>query len=140
MSVNSIGLFQGIMSKMNYLSARQGVLSQNIANADTPGYKAHDLRDMDFSRLVSASNKRHVRLAPEATHSNHMSLAGTAGKPVSERSRDMYEVAPTLNSVVIEEQMVKANKTRMDYQMMSTLYRRNLAMIRMAVGMNGGRG
>lgn len=139
MSVNSIGLFKGIMSKMDYLTARQEVLSKNIANADTPGYKARELKEMDFSRLVAPSNKRNVRLAPELTNSNHMRLSGTAGDPRAESSRDMYEVSPTLNSVVIEEQMVKANKTSMDYQMMATVYRRNLAMIRMAVGMNGGR-
>lgn len=140
MSIHSIGLFKGLMSKMDYLTARQEVLSKNIANADTPGYKASDLEKVDFTRVVAASNKRSSAVvAPMRTHSHHMSLKGVAGDPVARKSKDMYEVSPTLNSVVIEEQMVKANKNASDYQIMSTVYRRNLAMVRMALG-TGGRG
>lgn len=140
MSMNSIGLFKGLMSKMDYLTAQQKVYSQNIANADTPGYKAKQMKEMDFSKVVAASNRRNiVMISPERTNSHHMSLNSVDGAPRSERNRDMYEVSPTLNSVVIEEQMVKASQNSSDFQMMSTLYRRNLAMVRMAMGAGGNR-
>ena len=45
-------LFQLISARLSWLSQRQGVLSQNIANADTPDYQPQDLRAADFARLV----------------------------------------------------------------------------------------
>ena len=140
MSVHSIGLFQGLMSKMDYLAQRQEVLSQNIANADTPGYKAKDLRDADFSKLVAKSNGRSPQgMNPVRTDSDHMVLGMGPSGIKAQTSKTPYEVSNTLNSVVIEEQMVKASKTSVDYQTMAVVYRRNLAMIRMAMGAGSNR-
>ena len=38
-----------LQQRMTWLSQRQNVLSQNVANADTPGYAAHDLKPLDFA-------------------------------------------------------------------------------------------
>lgn len=140
MSVHSIGLFKGLMAKMDYLAQRQEVLSQNIANADTPGYKAQDLRDADFSKLVALSNgRKNVGMAPARTDAKHMVLGSSIEGIKAEKSKKPYEVSTTLNSVVIEEQMVKASKTSVDYQTMAVVYRRNLAMVRMAMGAGSNR-
>ena len=45
-----------LKSKMSWLEARQDVLSQNVANADTPGYAARDLKPMDFASLLKKAN------------------------------------------------------------------------------------
>ena len=37
-----------LRERMSWLNARQDVLSQNVANADTPGYTARDLKPLDF--------------------------------------------------------------------------------------------
>lgn len=47
---------------------RLEVLSQNIANADTPNYKA---RDVDFKALLKKTSETDVHLS--ATHSKHLS-------------------------------------------------------------------
>jgi flagellar basal-body rod protein FlgB len=47
-----VALFQLMSARLSWLSQRQGVLSQNIANADTPEYQPKDLRSADFTRLV----------------------------------------------------------------------------------------
>jgi len=55
-----------------YLQARRaGVLASNLANADTPGYKA---RDLDFKAALGAARGDQVRLA--ATHAGHQRPAG----------------------------------------------------------------
>jgi flagellar basal-body rod protein FlgB len=55
-------LFQLISARMSWLSQRQAVLSQNIANADTPDYRPKDLRVADFTRLVEGFAGRPGRL------------------------------------------------------------------------------
>ena len=55
-----------------YLQARRtGVLASNLANADTPGYKA---RDLDFKAALNAAGGAQVHLA--ATHAGHLRAPG----------------------------------------------------------------
>ena len=53
MDLNKLDVFRLTNSKMGWLSERQTVLAQNIANADTPGYKAKDLKAPDFSSMLN---------------------------------------------------------------------------------------
>ena len=52
MGFAGISLLQAMTDKMRWHQARQGVLAQNIANADTPGYKAVDF---DFGKALAAT-------------------------------------------------------------------------------------
>jgi flagellar basal-body rod protein FlgB len=61
---------------------------------------------------------------------------GAAGKVINERKP--WEVSPSSNGVVVEEQMMKSAEAGTDYQLMTNLYRKNLGMIRTALGRNGG--
>jgi flagellar basal-body rod protein FlgB len=60
---------------------RQGVLASNIANADTPHYKA---RDIDFQSALSAATRsagqaaNAADLQPMQTSANHMQLAASS--------------------------------------------------------------
>ncbi len=132
-------LFQMLSARMDWLGQRQGVLSQNIANADTPRYQPKDLREADFARLLGTLGGRPSRLGMAQTDQAHL-----AGMPVAklgldgEAQRPTYEVAPDGNAVILEEQMAKASETALDYQLMSNLYRKQVGMVRMALGGNGG--
>lgn len=133
MPTQDTALMQGIAAKMQYLTMRQRVLSQNVANADTPDYRPSDLKDVDFGALlgkISGDNK----IRPAETSPMHMSLSARPDDPRSRNQREMYEIAPSGNSVNLEEQMVKESQTAMDYNMMTTLYQKNMAMMRMALG------
>lgn len=129
-------IFEAIGRKMAWLGQRQSLLARNIANADTPDYRPLDLKEGPFARTLERTG-RSVR--PEGTHPLHLrgaaSGAGTAKQSEQERT---YEVAPSGNSVVLEEQMIKVGQTQMDYQMLTNLYRRHMSMIRTALGRNGG--
>ncbi len=50
MNLPEIPLLSMLKTRMTWLNQRQDVLSQNVANADTPGYAAHDLKPVDFSQ------------------------------------------------------------------------------------------
>ncbi len=48
-------------------SRRSEILASNIANADTPNYKA---KDLDFNQALNQATNRHA-VAMQATHANH---------------------------------------------------------------------
>ncbi|MEM6812197.1 MAG: flagellar basal body rod protein FlgB [Pseudomonadota bacterium] len=137
MDIQNLALFQAMGAKMNYLNTRQGVIAQNIANSDTPEYRPRDLTEVDFgSVLQNITRDNKVRM--EKTEAGHMLPGGNIDDPDSRKSRVTYEVAPGDNAVIIEEQMVKASETTMDYNLMTNLMRKNVSMIMTALGRGQG--
>ena len=133
MTTQNIGLFQALNAKMNYLDQRQKVLSQNIANANTPDYKPKDLTKVDFGVVLKEVTKENV-IRPETTNPMHMPNARDIDDPDSRKMKKTYDVTPTGNAVIMEEQMVNASKTNIDYNLMTSLYQKNVGMIRTVLG------
>lgn len=133
MTTQNIALFKGITAKMGFLNERQRVISQNMANSDTPGYRPHDLKEVDFGRVLQRATGEN-RVRTETTNAMHMPSPNEIDDPKNRKQKVMYEIAPVGNSVSVEEQMVKATQTRMDYDLMTSLYQKNVGMIRTAIG------
>lgn len=132
---DNIALLRAMTAKMSYLDQRQKVLSQNVANADTPGYQPHDLTTVDFSGVLQkVAGGRQLTLTPATTNAAHMSPNGDIDNPKNKEQKVTYEVAPAGNAVILEEQMVASAQTTMDYNLMTTLYQKNVNMIRTALG------
>ena len=135
MQMSDMSLFRMARQQMNWLGDRQTVLAQNIANADTPNYRAKDLKGLSFERELREIKP--VQL--QATSGTHMQ--GSVQKPtyrVEElRARDVYETNPNENGVVLEEQVMKVSDTQMKYQLASNVYHKNMMMLRTAIGHNG---
>ena len=55
MDLNKLPLFAMATKRMGWLAKRQEVLSQNVANADTPNFVPHDLKAQDFRAMVKAA-------------------------------------------------------------------------------------
>ncbi len=130
--LDNIGLMKGIGGKMNYLNQRQTVISTNIANADTPGYQPSDLKEVDFESVMKAARNR-PSIGQATTNANHIGNNRQVGEADSRESRVVYEAAPSDNAVVIEEQLLKANATQADYNLITNLYRKNIGMIKFIV-------
>jgi flagellar basal-body rod protein FlgB len=130
-----VGLFKLFSAHMRWLGQREVVLGQNIANADTPDYRPHDLRARDFERLAAGVRAAGARLPVRATDPGHLD-----GQPAlrlgleSQEQRHTFEVSPDGNAVVLEEQMAKMAETALAYQTTSNLYQKYLGMIRTALG------
>ena len=63
-------------------------------------------------------------------------MDGTLGSPrpfTSPEQRRIYESSPDGNGVVIEEQVIKANQTQMDFTLMTRVYEKNISMMRYAL-------
>lgn len=134
--MQDIGMLNALGAKIRYLSQAQSIVSQNIANADTPGYRPKQLTPVDFSTLLGKTgNGGKVQLL--ATNSDHLNAGGAKAGKAKAHEQDMtYEVAPAENAVILEEQLVEANKIRMDYELAINLYGRNLSLLRTALGVN----
>ena len=134
MPASDLPLLGTMKQRLEWLGRRQVVLAENIANADTPSYRPQDLAPQRFRDLVDHP----ARLALAATDANHLGQpAAGRTNPKVETSRDVYEVAPAGNAVVLEEQMAKVHETAIDHKLVSQLYRKYLGMLRMAASARG---
>lgn len=99
---------------------RMEVLSANIANADTPGFKA---RDIDFAAALSAaagnSSGPSVQTRPLTTHAQHIPL-GMSGTSFDTASQLAYRVAtqPSVdgNTVDVQVEQAKFADAALHYQ------------------------
>ena len=104
---------------------RMGVIAQNVAHADNPGYKAQDLPD--FAKTYADQHGQGMRM----TRAGHMMPGGaTAPQPVVLRASD----APNGNSVSLESEMVKAAEVRQQHDMALSIYRSTCDIVKLALG------
>jgi flagellar basal-body rod protein FlgB len=99
--MNPIFLFNLASRQLQHLTARQAVIAGNIANANTPGYRARDVTP--FRDLLDKTV-----LAMAATKAGHLEADGVAGRPARAAAADGWDVVHSGNSVNIEEQLMKA--------------------------------
>lgn len=130
MTLSSISLFSALADKMRWHQARQGVLAENIANADTPGYVERDLTPFTFADEMK-SVATVTTMATSPTHFSVSSGGDTAGFG-SESSP--FEITPSGNGVTLEDEMMKVSGNDMDYQTVTALYTRSMAILRTALG------
>lgn len=130
--LSGIDLFRTAADRMRYLTQRQTVISRNIANADTPGYKALDVPA--FTPPGSAQ----APLALARTEPGHLSSAtvpaATTAPPVKS---SLYGEKPNGNSVSLEEQMVKAADVANSFALASAAYSKSISL--MKIGIDSGR-
>lgn len=137
---NDSPLMNMLTQSMRYNAQRQGVLAHNIANADTPAYRAMDLNKPDFENMAmgAASGKSaEFRAAGELrmTNSKHLggTLAGASGFRAQE-IRDAHEITPVGNNVVLEQEMAKVSDTGAQYSISSSLMKKFTTLYRGAIG------
>lgn len=107
-----------------HAGTRMGVIAENIANADTPGYKVKDLAD--FASVYRAKDN-----TMRATRPGHI---GTDGGDPPLLTRALGTQAPNGNSVSLEQEMVKTAAVRQDHDMALSIYRATSDVIRASLG------
>lgn len=134
MALTDLPLLGMLKTRMQWHQARQSVLAQNVANADTPGYLPSDLTPV--SARESTAKFRVASVGTARTHTAH--IGGGISQEIAFKgtNSDGWETTPAGNSVVLEEQMIKVSKNQFDFQMASTLYSRSLSLLKTAIGRN----
>src|SRR3546814_11227532 len=97
----------------------------------SPGYGAEDLKPIDFTRNNGRSA---FAVTLTTTDEAHFRGLGPDDRFKVEREDEPYEVSPSKNSVVLEEQLVKVAQTAADSNLVTGLYRKHTQMLRLALG------
>ncbi len=131
MNPTSIPLLSMLRGRMGYLSERQKVIAQNVANADTPRYAAEDLTPFRFE----AKSKVKSVGTPATTHASHLQVGGSrsaSGIDFKTRKTPGSEITLNGNSVVLEEEMIKMSGARMNYDAAIGFYQKSMNLLRLA--------
>lgn len=108
-----------------HAGTRMGVIAQNVAHADNPGYKTRDLPD--FAKTYADDHGQGLR----TTRASHLSAGGSVPlEAVISRGAD----APNGNSVSLEGEMVKAAEVRQQHDMALSIYRATSDIMKLALG------
>lgn len=126
MGLESISFFKNASQRLQWLGARQQVISENIANSDTPNFKAKDVSS--FSKMLEGAQQSGLT----TTNAKHI-----GGSPTSsigtEVIKDVWGETIDGNTVVLEQQSILANEVGEDYQLAARLYRKGYDLLTLAV-------
>jgi flagellar basal-body rod protein FlgB len=109
---------------------RVGVLATNLANADTPNYKA---RDIDFSAVLSHSDAAPLPLT--ATESAHITLDNEGSPSADLKYRNPYQASLDGNTVEMPVEQAAFSENNVRYQ--ASLMFINLKIAEMQLAING---
>jgi flagellar basal-body rod protein FlgB len=112
----SIYLFQVASQKSEWLSARQTAVASNVANANTPGYRALDVQP--FSAILDTSP-----LVMAATNLGHISPTPSPLDSLRETESDPSEQTLSGNTVNLEQQMINLGDVTRDFSMTANIRR-----------------
>jgi flagellar basal-body rod protein FlgB len=111
-----IYLFQVASQKSQWLSARQVAVADNVANANTPGYRALDVQP--FSTYLNASP-----IALASTNPGHMAPADAILGSLKEVEPQPGEESLSGNTVSLEQQMINLGEVSRDFSMTANIRR-----------------
>jgi flagellar basal-body rod protein FlgB len=94
--------------RIGYLSTRQSLIAGNVANANTPGFKALDLKPF-------AATLRETAMAMAVTDPAHLTPTAQELNPPRPREGDDASATVSGNSVDLENEMVKLGEVSRDY-------------------------
>ena len=114
----------------SHAAERAKLVAGNVANADTPGYRARDLSPFaDTYRSGAASPMR-------ATRPGHLSDAAPS-RSDARVIEDQGGLSPNGNSVSLEAEMVKTAEAKRQHEISVAIYRSSLSVLRSAIGRRG---
>lgn len=149
MGPDDIPLFAMLKSRMGYLSERQKVIAQNVANGDTPDYQPRDLKSYSFKATLDqqaagqpyrggpVSQPASTGVQMMATSATHMAPTRPASVWRSPEGPDS-ETTLDGNSVTLEDQMLKMTDARMNYDAAVSFYQKSMAMLKTSTRRPGG--
>lgn len=117
----NLDIFQMSSDFARHAAKRHMLVAKNIANADTPGYRAQDIAPFSVSYTGSAPQTL------RQTHAMHILPNAFIDHSIVERD---FDTAKNGNSVTLETEMVHATEVRRAHSRAITIYRFALNQIR----------
>ena len=132
MSINDLPVLSALRTKMQWHQERQRVLSENVANSDTPNFKPRDLVEPKLDRTGGVTGSVGA-LAMMRTSGSHIAPPG-GGPNFAQNGNGSFQTRPAGNAVNLEDQMLKVSANQMDYAAVSSLYSKSLHLLKVAIG------
>lgn len=125
--LDGMSFFALASKRLDWLAARQKVISENIANANTPQYRAREVAGFETvmagarSGGVATTDPRHIT-----------STGGSQGGPRVMDDPAAWERSFDGNTVVLEQQTVKSAEVSESYRLATQLYRKGHELLTMS--------
>ncbi len=129
---------QGMNSVLNLRSANQGVISSNIANADTPGYHAKKLEFEDALRSAFEVDER-MALGEDGVEEGHFTRMAPNSVVAEIYDNPNGVVNLDGNTVDRNSEQVSMAENQIHFDAAAEALKRKLALLKYAVSDGGGR-
>jgi flagellar basal-body rod protein FlgB len=132
MDLQDVPLMAMLRERMTWLNQRQDLLSENVANADTPRYVARDLKPLEFDQMLNGPASSSTTMT--TTNARHISLSQSRSGKFEDHETPDQEFNPNGNAVSLEVEMIKVSETQAQYQAATNLYAKAMTMMKTAIG------
>lgn len=123
----NLEVFQISSAMARHAGARQALISENVANSDTPGYKSKDLNSFEDAFSADLSG---IQKATRDGHLHGPSPFGGSSEVIQMRGSN----SPNGNSVSIEGEMLKAAETNRQHDRSLAIYKSAMKILRFSLG------
>ena len=121
-----IQLFELASKQAEWLAIRQSVVAGNIANVNTPGFRAKDVTP--FQSVLETTG---IRMA--ATHAGHFTETEMASRVVETRPTEGIGVQESGNTVGLAEELMKEGQIKREFDLNAGLVKAFHRMMLMTV-------
>lgn len=108
--MDPVNLFDLASQQARWLSVRQTTIAGNVANANTPGYRAKDVEP--FERVLDRT-----RVAMTSTQAGHLSGGATEAGYAVRAEEPQTAILPSENTVGLEDELIKAGEVRRSFEL-----------------------
>ena len=105
-----IYLFDLAFQRSQWLAVRQTTVAENVANANTPNFRARDVEPFE-------ATLEKTELAMVATSSSHLSLETSPVRAAAVRQARSWDITSHGNDVSLEKELIKAGEVSRDYSL-----------------------
>lgn len=117
-----------LRESLSGLSKRQQLISNNLTNVDTPGYRALDI---PFEQVLDREVRKEGQLAMATTNPVHFRNASTMEQALSMQQPLVFRTDQ--NGVDVDAEMARLAETTIEYNALTQLTIGRLTMLRMAI-------
>lgn len=123
-----LNVFKIAYSMATHAGKRQALVSENMANANTPGYRAKDIKP--FKEIYAAGEAQGGMMA---SRSSHLNGADGSGFDWAVQTREGY-INPNGNSVTLEEEILNGVEAKRQHDRALAIYKSSMTILRTSLG------
>jgi flagellar basal-body rod protein FlgB len=125
-----------IHSYLDIVSFRHKILSQNVANLNTPGYKADEVEiPKTIDGLADRQKLRRKSISLATTSNKHMGGRNQSiSKFATQKLKDPFEIKPNGNNVSLAQQVTKISQNQTAYDTALKAYSSSNSLVSTVLG------